>query len=268
MQLMPFFPFDTHNLLSGAIVVFGLQLAAFVFAAALRTDRLTDLTYGLTFVVVAALLWVGRATPPFHTLWWVLAAVVIWGVRLAAYLFVRILKMGHDPRFDGRREDPWAFARFWLFQGIAVWIILLPMLLAAARWDSSPPGPLAIVGLMLWLFGFAWESVADWQKYRFRTNPANAGRWIESGVWKYSRFPNYFGEIALWWGLWLACLPLLGWLALPAALGPLFLSFILLRVSGIPLLEEQSRKRYGNQDGFQAYVARTNRLVPWFPRSS
>ena len=262
---MPFFAFDTWNLLSAFLFVAGIQLALFVFAALFKTDKLTDLAYGFTFALLAAVI---LATGPERALRTQLIslAVLVWGVRLGAYLFVRILKIGTDRRFDGRRETVLDFAPFWGLQTVTIWIVLLPLLLIAAIPNQPAVGVADGVGLGLWLVGLCIETVADQQKFLFRNNPANNGLWIQHGLWKYSRYPNYFGEILLWWGLWIAATPALsGWMWLSVA-GPAFLTFLLLRVSGIPLLEKEQERRYSGNPAFELYVRNTSLLIPWKPR--
>ena len=262
---MPFFGFDSWNLLSAFLLIAAVQAFLFGFAAAFKTDKLTDLAYGFTFALVAVALLVTGPQQSTRTQL-VAIAVLIWGVRLGAYLFARILKMGQDRRFDGRRETVLDFAPFWGFQTVTIWVVLLPLLLLSGMREQPPLGPLDLAGFALWVIGFLIETFADQQKFAFRNNPENSGRWIQSGFWKYSRYPNYFGEILLWWGLWVAALPALsGWLYL-SVIGPAFITFILVKISGIPLLEKEHERKYGTDPAFQAYVRQTSLLFPWAPR--
>jgi len=237
-----------------------VQALFFAFAAALKTDKVTDLSYGLTFVLIAvSLLADSHATgaPPI-----VLAAmVIVWGVRLSGYLLFRIVHMGRDERFDGVREKFWSFFRFWLFQGLAVWVIMLPVTL----WFSRP-GPWTFwmgTGTLLWLLGLVIEAVADQQKFAFKQTPQGRSRWTDVGLWRYSRHPNYFGELLCWWGVFLFAVPGLGVWAALAIVGPLAITGILLFATGVPTLEARALKKWGDDPEYQAYRRRTRMLLPW-----
>lgn len=252
------------NLIFTLAVSLGVQTIFFAFAATRKTDKVTDLSYGLTFVLIALALLARAASPDLAAL--VLAAMVVaWGVRLAGYLLYRIWRIGRDARFDGIREDFWRFFKFWFFQGLAVWVIMLPVTL----WFSQP-GPWATwmtVGATIWLAGLVIETVADQQKFAFKQTPAGQGRWTDTGLWRHSRHPNYFGELLCWWGIFLFTAPGLGWWALLALAGPLAITGILLFATGIPTLDASARKKWGEDPEYQAYRARTRTLVPW-PRSA
>lgn len=237
-----------------------VQALFFAFAAAFKTDKLTDLSYGLTFVLIAAALLTRSRAQGLAPL--VLTAMVVaWGVRLAGYLLYRIVHMGRDARFDGIRERFWSFFRFWLFQGLAVWVIMLPVTL----WFSRP-GPWTLwttMGTSLWFVGFVLETVADQQKFAFKRTPQGQSRFTDTGLWRYSRHPNYFGELLCWWGVFLFAAPGLGaWLPLAIA-GPLAITGLLLLGTGIPTLEASARKKWGDDPEYQAYRRRTRALLPW-----
>ena len=125
--------------------------------------------------------------------------VGLWGLRLAGYLLFRIIHMGRDKRFDGVRENFWRFFRFWFFQGIAVWVIMLPVTV----WFGAPGAwnPLMTVGVIVWAAGLVVEAVADAQKFAAKKQPGGESRWMDTGLWRYSRHPNYFGELLVWWGV-------------------------------------------------------------------
>ena len=257
----------TDQLLLTLGVSLGIQAALFVVAATFRTDKVTDLSYGLTFIALAVLLiwgdvrWLSPATA-------LAAMVVLWGVRLAAYLFFRILRMGRDARFDGVRERFWQFARFWFFQGLAVWIIMLPttlwFALSAARdaWSGW-----MVTGALIWLVGLVIETVADAQKFIARNRQGDRPRWTDHGLWRFSRHPNYFGELLCWWGLFVFVAPELGWGVLVGAAGPVTITGLLLFVTGIPTLEASAARKWGRDPEYAAYRLRTNRLIPW-PRGN
>ena len=250
------------GLLATLVICLGIQAIFFAFAATLRTDKVTDLSYGLTFVIVAGVLLLqgdARQRPQL-----VLAAMVaLWGVRLAGYLLFRIIHMGRDKRFDGVRENFWRFFRFWFFQGVAVWIIMLPVIV----WFGTP-GPwnaLMTAAVIAWAIGLLIETAADAQKFAAKRRPGGESRWMDTGLWRYSRHPNYFGELVVWWAVFLfVASDLTGaqWLTIA---GPLAITFLLLRVTGIPTLEASAAKKWGDNPDYQAYVRRTSRLLPWPP---
>ncbi len=254
---MPLFDFDVYNLLGTFLITFGIQVAFFVFAAGFKTDKLTDFSYGLTFIILAALLMVFADLGDLRILVSGVL-VIIWGLRLMVYLFVRILKIGKDDRFDGRRENVVSFAMFWLLQAAAVWIIMLPSIVVLSKPAGPPIGVFFYLGAALWVIGFLIETVADQQKFVFKNDPANKGKWIQHGLWKYSRHPNYFGEVMLWFGLFVMAVPVLSGWTWAVVLGPIFITVLLLKVSGIPLLEESADKRYGNLPEYQEYKRRTH----------
>lgn len=245
-------------LLTTLAISLGIQAVLFAFAATLKTDKVTDLSYGLTFVLIAV--WLrGRGDGSLPTL--VLAGMVtLWGVRLAGYLFHRILTIGRDARFDGIREHFWPFFKFWLGQGVAVWVILLPVTL----WFGAPGAWNAVMtmGVLVWAAGLVIETVADAQKFAAKRQPGGGARWVESGLWKYARYPNYFGEMLCWWGVWLFVAPDLGWWNAAGLLGPISITFILLKVTGIPTLEKSAQQKWGANPDYHAYVRRTRLLVP------
>ena len=253
-----------HEFLVSLAVSFGINLAFFALAAIRKTDVVTDLSYGLSFAasVVALVLLDGVGDP------WRLglaAMVLLWALRLAAYLFRRILAMKVDHRFDGMRERPLVFARFWTLQALSVAIILLPVTFALGR---PTPGPSALqaAGAVVWLAGLLIEALADAQKSAWKRKGETS--FLDRGLWAWSRHPNYFGEILVWWGIWLYALPSLSGLDHLAALGPIFITLLLLFVSGIPLLEKAATIRYAGRADYAAYRAATSILVPLPPRKS
>jgi steroid 5-alpha reductase family enzyme len=254
--------------LTAILLSFPIALAVngafFAVAAARKTDVVTDLSYSLTFALLAVTLPFTGAREPVQVAASLL--VVVWAMRLGVYLFRRIRRMKVDHRFDGIREDPRRFARFWLLQAIAVAVIMLPVSYLLDRSDPPGFGAWAIAGAVAWLVGLAIEAVADAQKSAFRENPANRGHFIASGLWRYSRHPNYFGEILVWWGLFAYAVPFLDGAAFAVVAGPVFITLLLLFVSGIPPLERSAAEKYGHDPAYQDYKRRTSLLVPLPPR--
>jgi steroid 5-alpha reductase family enzyme len=255
------FEFDFFGLFFSFVIIFGLQMAFFLFAAAFRTDKLTDLSYGLTFVLVALLLLV--LNPHGGVVrYGLLAMISLWGMRLALYLFSRILRIGRDERFDGRREDTLRFASFWVLQAVSIWIVLLPVTVVMSLPGLPPFTWLSALGACLWAAGFIVEFLADRQKYSFKNDPANAGRWVSRGLWKYSRHPNYFGESLCWAGVLVYALPHLRGAMYAAAASPLYITFLLLFVSGVPLLEKKADKKHGTDPAYREYKETTSLFLP------
>jgi steroid 5-alpha reductase family enzyme len=243
------------------LVSLGINLLFFLLASAFKTDKFTDFTYGLTFIILALLFLLKNQT--FYRYQLLLAVMVIlWGVRLITYLLVRILKIKKDRRFNKIRENPLKFLQFWVFQGLAVWAIMLPSIYLLNKIESRLLSPVMVLGIIIWAFGLLIETVSDLQKFSFKNNPKNKNLWIQSGLWKYSRHPNYFGEMLCWWGIFIYTLPYLQGLSWLTIFGPIFITFILLFVSGIPPLEKRYDKRYADNKEYQEYKERTSILIP------
>ena len=254
-----------NAILLSFLIALAVNAAFFAFAAVRKTDVVTDLSYSLSFVVLAIVLPFLGAREPVQ-----LAAsllVLIWAVRLGGYLLRRILRMKVDHRFDEMRDNPFRFARFWLLQAISVAVIMLPVSYLLGR-DAAPKiGIWAIAGAIVWLLGLVIETVADAQKSSFKARSENRDRFITGGLWRYSRHPNYFGEMLVWWGLFVFAVPFLHGAAFAVVVGPIFITLLLLFVSGVPLLERSADARYGDDPAYREYKRRTSILVPLPPRS-
>jgi steroid 5-alpha reductase family enzyme len=247
------------------VIALALNGAFFAVAAARRTDVVTDLSYSLTFALLAVVLPLTGAREPSQLIASLL--VLLWAIRLGGYLFRRILRMKVDHRFDAMRDKPLRFARFWLLQAVAVAVIMLPVSYLLDRSSAPGFGAWAVAGAAVWLGGLLIEAVADAQKSAFRSKDENRGRFIASGLWRYSRHPNYFGEILVWWGLFLYAVPFLEGAAFAVVVGPVFITVLLLFVSGIPLLERSADDKYGDDPAYRDYKRRTSILMPLPPRS-
>ena len=246
-------------------VSLAVNAAFFAVAASRRTDVVTDLSYSLSFAVLAIVLPFSGAREPLQLA--ASAMVLVWAVRLGGYLFRRILRIKVDHRFDEMRDRPLRFARFWLLQAVSVAVIMLPVSYVLGR-DTAPAfGPWAIAGGAIWLIGLVIEAVADAQKSSFKSTSKGRNGFITSGLWRYSRHPNYFGEMLVWWGLFVFAVPFLGGAAFAVVIGPLFITLLLLFVSGIPLLERSAEAKHGDDPAYREYKRRTSLLVPLPPRS-
>jgi steroid 5-alpha reductase family enzyme len=253
----------TAVMLPSAAAVLGLLLAAWVLSLALRDVSIVDVAWGLGFVAVA---WVAFAVGDGCTGRRVLLAVLttLWGLRLAGYIGRRKLRSpGEDPRYGAWRER-WGdrfplvslFTVFGL-QAVLVWVVSLPLQGAAASGD--PLGPLDWLGVAVWAVGLACEATGDAQLARFKADPANRGKIMDRGLWRYTRHPNYFGDVTVWWGIYLIALSAGAWWTIA---GPLVVTLLLTRVSGKDHLERSMSERPGYAD----YVSRTSGFVPLPPR--
>ncbi len=240
----------------------GFNLLLFIPAFTWKTDKLTDLSYGLTFFLLALALCFKVSTGSAHQL--LALMVMIWAARLGIFLFIRIFRQKKDKRFDGMREDFVRFFRFWLLQGVSVWVILLPTILFFTHIGETAgvAGLLSILGFVIWCVGLLIETVADIQKFLFNQNPENHGKWIVTGLWKRSRHPNYLGEILVWVGVYIFTLPLLSpFQAIIALLSPIYI-FVLLRfVTGVPLLEKSADAKWGSDPAYREYKSKSGILM-------
>ncbi len=249
-----------------ALLLFCFMCLVFLLALRLEDNSIVDIAYGLGFVLIG---WSGSlvyGTGDARQLL-LLALVSIWGLRLAGHIAARKRnEEGEDPRYQQWRESwgktfVWrSFLQIYLLQGTVIYLVALPMLLVI-RDPGGPLGWLDLFGVLIWLFGFAFEAIGDWQLLQFKGDTKNRGRIMRYGLWRFTRHPNYFGEATLWWGIFLIALGApFGWLAI---ISPLLIDFLLLKVSGIPMLEE----RYVGNPEFERYQQRTSAFFPWFPKS-
>jgi steroid 5-alpha reductase family enzyme len=246
------------------VVALGIQWVAFLPAWQMRTERFFDLTGSLTYLSVTALA-IALAPPPDDRSLLLAALVGVWAVRLGSFLFRRIRAQGPDRRFDGVRDSFVRFFVAWTLQGLWVCFTLAAALAAITSSRSVPLGPAAWLGLALWASGFGIEVVSDGQKRAFRSRPENQARFISTGLWAWSRHPNYFGEIVLWTGIAIMAAPALtGW-RLMTLVSPVFVALLITRASGIPLLERQADERWGGDPAYETYKAATPVLVPRRP---
>ncbi|KAL8478655.1 hypothetical protein ACS0TY_030516 [Phlomoides rotata] len=251
---------DSHFLALTAIVTVGYQFFFFVITALLRFDKVTDFAGSTNFVILAILTLVVKGSWHFRQV--VLSMLVImWGLRLGVFLLMRILQWGEDRRFDQMRENLGKLAVFWIFQAVWVWTVSLPVTVVNASDRKPSLKAQDVIGWIMWSIGIFVEATSDQQKLAFKNSPENRGKWCNAGLWKYSRHPNYFGEIFLWWGIFVAATPVLKnaeWLVI---LGPIFLTMLLLFISGLPLLEESADKKYANVPAYWNYKRTTSPLI-------
>lgn len=242
------------------VLTVGVNLLMFIPAYILKTDKLTDTSYSITFIAVTVLGFLRSERTGLH--WVILALVLLWAVRLGIFLLIRIRKKGKDRRFDGIRDKFWPFLRFWVLQGVSVFIIILAALSGFAQKDTRLD-LFSYIGAGVFLAGLLIEAIADAQKFRFSNNPQNKGRWIDEGIWRMNRHPNYLGEMMVWTGIYFIVGPSLSLSALLIALlSPLYIITLLLFVSGIPLLEKSAKQKWKDQREFRQYLSEVPVLIP------
>jgi steroid 5-alpha reductase family enzyme len=245
-------------------VIFVIQWVGFIAAYLLRTEKFYDLTGSITYIAVTIMAVLLSPEIDGRSIL-LLVLVVIWAARLGTYLFRRVLKTGKDARFDEIKVSFIRFLNTWTLQGLWVTFTLAAALAAITTTTRKELGWVALIGVLVWLFGFGLESVSDAQKSHFRANPANKGKFIHTGLWAWSRHPNYFGEIVLWIGVAIITLPVLqGWQWV-TLISPVFVALLITRISGVPILEKRADETWGGQEAYEAYKKRTSVLIPWPP---
>ncbi len=255
--------FEFATWFSALPVLLGAATLTWLLSLLLRNVSIVDSLWSLMLFMAGVVYALGSdpRAPRLSLALWLLA---IWAARLAVYITSRNAGKGEDRRYVEIRERnqpgfAWKslYLVFWL-QAALAWVISLPLLGAFA--SNEPLGWLDYLGASLWIIGFVFEAGGDWQLSRFKKNPANDGQVMNRGLWRYTRHPNYFGEFCIWWGFWLMALAAGAWWSLP---GPLLVSFLLLRVSGVSLLEKDIGNR---RPQYADYVLKTNAFFPGPPR--
>ncbi|NNC91450.1 MAG: DUF1295 domain-containing protein [Acidimicrobiia bacterium] len=226
-----------------------------------KTEHYFDLTGSATYISVATAALVLSDDLDARAII-VGAMVMVWALRLGSFLFQRIRRDGRDGRFDTIKTDSLRFFMTWSLQGLWVLLTAAAALAIITGTERQSIGWVAIVGIAVWIGGFAIEVAADEQKSAFKRDPANAGRFITTGLWAWSRHPNYFGEIVLWTGIAIIALPVLSGWRWVTLISPVFVALLLARVSGIPMLEARAEKRWGAEEEFRTYTRNTPVLVP------
>lgn len=249
-----------------ACLAYFINWLAYIPAVINQTEKFYDLTGSLTYLSVIALA-IYLSGPHDLRALIVGAMVCIWALRLGSFLFGRIRRDGHDRRFNQIKTAPLRFFLTWTLQ--ASWVVLTSAcaVIIITSNISKPLGFIGIVGAVLWLLGFGIEVIADNQKAAFRKQSQNKDRFISTGLWAWSRHPNYFGEILLWTGIAIMAMPILiGWQWI-VLISPVFVTFLLTKVSGVPMLERIADKKWAEDADYRAYKTNTPTLILLPPKS-
>ena len=258
---------DTGAVMATTVVAVVILMAGlWLLSLVTRDVSIVDIFWGLGFILVAH---VARTTAGAHDprAWLVTVLVTIWGLRLALYLLWRNWGQGEDYRYAAMRAHygerfRWvSLCTVFGLQGVLMWFISLPVQIAVTAGAPATLTGLDAIGLACWTVGFGFEAIGDWQLARFKADPATRGTVMDRGLWAYTRHPNYFGDALAWWGLYLiaAATPSGAW----TVLSPVVMTVLLMRVSGVALLERKLKK---TRPEYAAYCRRVNAFVPWFPR--
>lgn len=255
----------TRILLTQLAVIIIYMTAWYLIARVLTRFDVADIAWGPGFIisVLTAAAVIESLKPRAYL---VMALVIVWGMRLSLHVYLRNRGKPEDARYKAWRQE-WgknanirAFFQVFLLQGLLLLVVALPIT-SVIMAGSSAFTPLDAAGLLIWTTGFLFEAISDLQLLRFKKDPAHKGKIIKTGLWRYSRHPNYFGEVTLWWGIYLIALSAgASW---PVIIGPLTITFLILKVSGIPMLE----KKYEGNTEFQEYRRRTSAFLPLPPKS-
>jgi steroid 5-alpha reductase family enzyme len=245
-----------YYLLISLLIQFILFIPAYLF----KTDKLTDLSYSLSFIVLSLFAFFSNSYSIIKLM--LLLMINFWGIRLGFYLFYRINKIGRDKRFDKIRIDFFKFSGFWLLQAMSVFIILLnSLILFSKNLSFISFNNLSIIGVIIWFIGLLIESVSDIQKFKFKKN--NKNTWTNTGLWKYSRHPNYFGEMLCWIGIFVFSIFYLDFkYILLSSISPILIIILLRFVTGIPTTEKRLDIKFKNNKSYKEYKQKTNLLLP------
>jgi len=248
------------------LVILGLMILIWLISLRLKNSSIVDIFWGTGFVIVtwAAFMLTPNGFEPRKLLLSFL--VTVWGLRLSIHIFLRNWGKPEDFRYQAWRKEAgsawwWrSFLKVFLLQGVILWVVAAPLLAAQISQQPDQLTWLDFAAIPVWLIGFFFEAVGDWQLTRFKADPANKGKLLQTGVWRYTRHPNYFGDSTQWWSYYLLALAAGGWWTV---FSPLLMTFLLVRVSGVALLEKSMK---ADKPGYKEYIAGTSGFIPWFPR--
>ena len=246
------------------LITFGVQWLVFIPSYYFSTERFYDLTGSITYIVVTLTAlyhksnFIGHRSDLRSLL--IAVFILVWALRLGSFLFLRILKDTEDRRFSEWKKSFPMFLRVWTLQGLWVFLTSVAGVTAISSRKIIDPDIFLYIGSLLWVFGFLFESIADYQKRKFRSE--NQNQFIQTGLWSLSRHPNYFGEIVLWSGIALIAFPALTGVQCVSLVSPVFVFLLLTRVSGVPILEKHADETWGKKKEYKKYKEKTPVLFP------
>lgn len=247
-----------------ALIIMLHMSVFFILALLLKNNGIVDIAWGLGFIFITLYTFFSFSLPMFPQV--VLTILVLlWGIRLTTHIFFRNMGKGEDPRYAKWRKE-WgksvvirSFFQVFVLQGIIMYFVALPIVFTNSM-QLQMMDYLVWFGLIVWVIGFLFETIGDWQLRQFLKNPKNHGQLMTKGLWRYTRHPNYFGEATMWWGIWLISMS--SPFGLVTIISPVLLTFLLLKVSGVPMTEARWKKK----PGFAQYKKTTSEFFPWFPK--
>ena len=254
-----------NAMLVSALTIGAVMVFTWIISLMVHNASIVDIVWGASFAINS---WVLAVTIDGDSGRQILVAVLVgvWGVRLAGYLAKRNIGHGEDWRYVAMRKKQGAkfpvisLITVFGLQGVLMWLVSLPVMFANA--DSTPGvGPIAVMGILVWIVGFGFEAVGDMQLARFKKNPENQGKVMDQGLWSLTRHPNYFGDALLWWGI--AIVAAETGSGVVGFIGPVVMTYLLMRVSGVPILEKSLNRR---REGYAEYVAKTSGFIPRPPK--
>jgi steroid 5-alpha reductase family enzyme len=259
---MSFFQIYTQAL----VIILILMTLVWLLSTFIKNVSIVDSFWGPGFVIVCLFYFLKSGPIDLRKIL-LLLMVTIWGIRLSLYITLRNKGKGEDFRYKEFRKKYgenlywWiSFFQTFLLQGILMWLISAPLLGAQLFSFGQHPGVLDFLGILIWIIGFSFEAGGDYQLSKFRSNPANKGKVLNTGFWKYTRHPNYFGDSAVWWGYGLICISAGSYLPV---MGSLLMTALIIKVSGVALLE---KTLVNQKPGYKEYVEKTSAFIPWFPK--
>lgn len=251
--------------MAGGLLILCAMTALWLLSLLIKDASIVDIVWGLGFVILAWFyLFVTENTSPRN--WLIVSLVTIWGLRLTIHLALRNIGKGEDFRYQRWREEEgnrwwWlSYIRVFLLQGFIMWIVSLPLLGAQILSNNSQLQFPDYVAIVLWLIGFVFEAVGDWQLVQFKSKPSNKGQVLDTGLWRYTRHPNYFGDALQWWAFYIVSLAAGVWWTI---ISPITMTFFLMRISGVPMLESNMKR---NKPQYSEYIEKTSAFFPMPPR--
>lgn len=251
--------------LSAGAAILTMMVLLWLWSLFIKNSSIVDIFWGLGFVLITWLVFTVTPQGYLPRKQLVASLVTIWGLRLALHIGIRNWGKREDFRYAKWREENgprwWWFSFFQVFllQGVLMWILSAPLIVAQTSGFPAILTPLDMIGVSIWIVGFLLEAIGDLQLMLFKSNPSNLGKLLTSGLWKYTRHPNYFGEAVIWWGYYAIALASGGWWTI---FSPILMTYLLLKVSGVAMLERTMKTK----PGYEEYMRRTNAFIPCFPK--